>query len=136
MARLVKYLSIFIACWILLTSVLQFHHHDCSGNIYVHLTSYQDIESENCHECNHSNDCGTNEKQDCSMHIAEYKVSKEYNICNQDLPTQLYSDYTAPRIYIPDEFKINFSDLGIYYPLKYLGYLVMAFRAPPYAFEI
>ncbi len=68
-----------------LTTVLQFHHHDCDGNIYIHLTTLDDLSLGSSHHgiehCQHHNhdknqhDCDGG--KDCSMHLGAFTVSKQ-----------------------------------------------------------
>lgn len=77
-----SHISLIYSIIILIASMMQFHHHGCDGNIYVHLTTIEDlaIGSNGLHmnECDHSashhhnNECGVNDS--CAMHITEYKI--------------------------------------------------------------
>lgn len=85
MLRPNRILNIFTAITIVLASLLQFHHHDCNGNISIHLTTIDDITlgtlfsySEECSHTNrhtHQTDC--NSVEDCAMHIAISKTIKQ-----------------------------------------------------------
>lgn len=85
MLRPNRILNIFTTITIVLASLLQFHHHDCNGNISIHLITLDDITfgalfsySEECSHTNrhtHQTDC--NSIEDCAMHIAISKIIKQ-----------------------------------------------------------
>lgn len=126
----------------LLASVMQFHHHDCDGHIYLSLTAVTDIAlgdnyDDAVHECNHSHSrphkC--NGATRCSMHIGYQEIRKAINIPKTPLSTcgwiyeavchtlvfKAYESPAADRNY-PDIFK---------YLLKNIIYTSSIFRAPP-----
>lgn len=68
---------------VMMATLVQFHHHDCQGNIYWHLTLGTDIEIgvDGCsiEECHHDADSRCNHQHEhhngCSMHIGVAMVS-------------------------------------------------------------
>ena len=140
MRKSIQNISIIISFVVLLTSVMQFHHHDCSGNICIHLTSFDDISngfnnshSDNCHDCDDHNNGhhDTEDRQECSMHIAEYKASKECKIINGNTPVFLYlpiEGIKALKIFESLIAKIYYSQEII---LEIADCYFVSFRGPP-----
>lgn len=134
-----SYISIVSAVIILMASMMQFHHHDCDGNIYIHLTTIEDLafgrDGFHVDSCSHSDahdhntSCSTHDS--CAMHIAEYKavdndVSPDVECC--DL---LFA--------LPQEFKLKVPILlhrALYYEEELIineldPQMPIAMRAPP-----
>lgn len=131
--------SIFI---LLLSSVLQFHHHDSIGNICINLSVFYDLVlefsysdntnySHECNQENHDHSHHSHNEDACSMHIAEYKISKECNIYAFNIYADIISDYVSAKLFSVDENNENTINYENYYPLKFLYYSVISFRAPP-----
>lgn len=87
--RFLRYISMVITAVVVLTTVLQFHHHDCDGNIYIHLTTFDDLSLGHTHHgiehCTHDHDCGHNDcegESNCSMHLGAFTVSRQHDITN------------------------------------------------------
>ncbi len=86
--KFIHYISIILVTIVAFTSVIQFHHHDCDGNIYIHMTTFDDLslddshhEYEHCCHHNHDNehsDCDG--KKGCSMHLGDFTVSRQHDI--------------------------------------------------------
>lgn len=95
MKRFIPQISVCVIIIFALTSILQYHHHDCDGNIYIHLTSLDDFVIgsskhavfEHCdhnHICyGHENHSDNDEEHICSMHLGDYKIS-DYNVLCQE----------------------------------------------------
>lgn len=103
MKRLLPHISLVVLLVFAVTSVLQYHHHDCDGRIYIHLTTFDDIvignggnAIEHCrhnHKCesahHHSHEGSHDEDTTCSMHLGEYKGSEMDCDATEDSPTTL-----------------------------------------------
>lgn len=80
-----KIISTLVSITVVMASLLQFHHHDCDGNIYIHLTTLDDIalgySGLHIYECNHSDDhhhtTDCNDHENCALHIAISKATKQ-----------------------------------------------------------
>ncbi|MDE7153749.1 MAG: hypothetical protein K2O00_04825 [Muribaculaceae bacterium] len=83
-----KLLSIAMSVTIVLCSVVQFHHHDTEGNIYIN-TFLGELEVGFCHdcsdpgdhfhnECNHNHDEACGDTDNCSMHLDELATHEQY----------------------------------------------------------
>lgn len=72
---------------VMMATLAQFHHHDCQGNVYWHLTLDTDIELgiDGCSigDCHHDQDGGCRHHHehhsDCSMHIGAAMISDHDN---------------------------------------------------------
>ena len=85
-----KYLTLFLSVLVLLTTTLQFHHHDCHGSIFFPLSFEKDIvidaddgivALDDCPHhykegASHAPDCKGHKK--CSMHIDQSDISRQY----------------------------------------------------------
>ncbi len=134
-----SYISIVSAVIILMASMMQFHHHDCDGNIYIHLTTIEDLafgsggfRVDSCsHSDAHEHDTTCSTHDSCAMHIAEYKA------VDNDIPTDV--ECYDLLFDLPHEFKLKVSIR----PLRALYYeedliineiapqSLIAMRAPP-----
>lgn len=95
MRRYLPGISVVISVVFLITSVLQFHHHDCDGNIYIHLTTFDDFIIgtsdhliEKC-EHNHSSVPDGHDDVECSMHLGDYKASEFSVLLTDQAPISL-----------------------------------------------
>lgn len=102
MKKILPHISLIVLLVFAITSVLQYHHHDCDGRIYIHLTTLDDIvignggnAIEHCrhnHKCesahHHSHD-GHDDDATCSMHLGEYKGSEMDCDATEVSPTTL-----------------------------------------------
>ena len=82
---MIKYIiSIFLSITIVIASLLQFHHHDCLGNIYINVSAFNDItfghfgiHIKNCdHFSNVNHNQGCDKGKNCALHITLSKVTK------------------------------------------------------------
>ncbi len=142
----IHHISVLLIAIVALTSVIQFHHHDCDGNIYIHLTTFNDLSlgqfGNGIEKCNHHNhhDDGHNDcdgESDCSMHLGVYTVTRENDFnCIASLP--LIDGIISETIHICEyEVKAiskNSSNSGKLLRINDLIFSSSAFRAPPYSF--
>ncbi len=138
-----SFLSIFVLIVFALTSVMQFHHHDCYGNICIHLTTLDDLvlgQSNDIIEfCNHDvkHDSHHNhhhhEDTSCSMHLGCYKASEQNIIKVIIAPLQLYGLLHLNQIIIENKIVDIIVNVATYYD-DYINNVIKslsAFRAPP-----
>lgn len=114
-----RLLSIVMAVTIVLCSVVQYHHHDREGNIYLN-TFLGELEVGFCHdghghghhlhhECRHDHDGGCGETDGCSMHLDQ-------------LTTQ--------------ERHISLAPLGVPLCLAYINYILAVWHIPRLSTEL
>ena len=139
-----KYLTLFLSVLVLLTTTLQFHHHDCHGSIFFPLSFEKDIvidaddgivALDDCPHhykegASHAPDCKGHKK--CSMHIDQSDISRQY------LPflffpviSNLYK--LELKLYPGTIISGYMNDSG--YFLRHLSLIIRAssiFRAPPF----
>lgn len=137
-----SFISIFVLIVFALTSVMQFHHHDCYGNIYIHLTTLDDLvlgySNDIIEFCNHdvkhdSHHHHHHEDTSCSMHLGSYKVSEQNFIKIITAPLQLYGLLHLNQIIIENKIVDIIVNDAEYYD-NYINNVIKslsAFRAPP-----
>lgn len=133
-------ISIFVLIIFALTSVMQFHHHDCYGNIYIHLTTFDDLvigQSNGFVEhCNHDHEKDSHhhhEDASCSMHLGSYKGSEQSIIKVLITPLLLYGLLHLNQIKI-ETIIIDIIVGDAKYYDNYINNVIKsisAFRAPP-----
>lgn len=77
--------SSFLSITIVIASLLQFHHHDCLGNIYINVSAFNGItfghfgiHIKNCdHFSNVNHNQGCDKRKKCALHITLSKVTKQ-----------------------------------------------------------
>lgn len=78
--RLFALLSIVAAFSIVLGSIVQYHHHNSHGDIFLSVSLSADIEI-GCHhgigECHHDHDTGNCQDNDCAMHLDDLSLSRD-----------------------------------------------------------
>lgn len=137
MYKLQSGVSIFVLIVFALTSLMQFHHHDCYGNIYIHLTTFDDLvigqSNDFIERCNHDEDDAHHHKNDsCSLHFGCYKGSEQSVI--KLLPLPLLYGLLYLNLII---FENKITDIIIGDAIYYDNYInnviksISAFRAPP-----
>ncbi|MDE6643022.1 MAG: hypothetical protein K2K27_02875 [Muribaculaceae bacterium] len=76
--------SVLMTLTFVFSTMLQFHHHDHSGNIYLYVTCVGEVEL--CSHHHHHHDCcSDNDSQsesECAMHLDETIVNDDPNISN------------------------------------------------------
>ncbi len=87
--------SVLMTLTFVFSTMLQFHHHDVSGNIYLYVTGIGEVEisshhhpiGETCHNHSHTHNrhagCSDSENHsdsECAMHLDETIVNDDYNI--------------------------------------------------------
>lgn len=103
-------ISIIVILMIVMSSIIQFHHHDKNGNIIFAVTTitcngnvhnHSHSKHSNCCGCehHHDHDCGTGEN--CSAHLGDYQATKQTNLTIDDSPTiLLFASITDSEIRI------------------------------------
>lgn len=144
--QIIHHISVLLIAIIALTSVIQFHHHDCDGNIYIHLTTFDDLSLgqfgngiEKCNHHNHNNvehnDC--DEESDCSMHLGAYTVTRQHDL-NFIASLPLINGMISETIQICEcETKAISENSNNSEKQLRIDDLILsssAFRAPPYLF--
>lgn len=136
-----SFISIFVLIIFALTSVMQFHHHDCYGNICIHLTTIDDLRLEQAYSthahCDHGNGHNTHhdnqDESSCSMHLGSYKASEQNFIKVFATPLHLYGLLHLNQIIIENKIV----DIIVNDAEHYDNYIneviksISAFRAPP-----
>lgn len=130
----------FIAAMIIVVSLLQFHHHNCDGNIFVALTPDTDLvigqPRHLFHDCHH-NECGhrhsdtDNAESACAFHIGSYEIIKIRHLL-PDLPILIF-DYVIDALSIGrynDESR-RLSDLVLHQSVDFHPSRSVLFRGPP-----
>lgn len=143
MKRLLPHISIFVLMIFTITSVMQYHHHDCDGNIYIHLTTFDDLvigASEHAIEhCKHDHPCNSHHRhgqhhESCSMHLGDYKASETATIATE------WSTMTTPMflcdnaVVLPDDVPVAIMVIDAeYYDCRISECIssASALRAPP-----
>lgn len=136
-----SFISILVSIIFALTSVMQFHHHDCHGNICIHLTTVDDLlhnqsysATEHCsHEDGHNTQQPHQEDVSCSMHLGSYKASEQSIIKVFTAPLQLYGLLHLNQIVIKNKIIDIIVNDAEYYD-NYINKVIKslsAFRAPP-----
>ncbi len=142
MQKAFKYiLTVTVIMFTLLASVLQFHHHDCDGHIYLSLSTATEIAlgdyDDAIHECNHSHSrphkCNGGTR--CSMHISYQEIRKAINIPKTPLLTigaiyEVIGDTLISKTCASPNTDRNYLDI-FKYVLKNLIYSSSIFRDPP-----
>ena len=137
-----KYIfTVTVMMFTLLASVMQFHHHDSDGHIYLSLSTATEIAlgdyDDAIHECNHNHNrphkCNGGTR--CSMHISFQEIRKAVNIPKTPLSTigGLYESFCQTFIfktYTSPDTDRNYPDI-FKYALKNIIYSSSIFRAPP-----
>lgn len=136
-----------MAMLVIIASIAQLHHHDCDGNVIMHLTTWADlsIEDVTSNSCNHEQQsdshhqrCCNNEDLACSMHISVFKIEKKQSISQPDylpIPFLIASkhftinqiDFQSNGVNVDNTY--NYTNLCIH---KQNGIIsAKTFRAPP-----
>lgn len=133
-----------MAMLVIITSIAQFHHHGCDGNVIIHLTTWTDLSIGDATSsyCNHEHSdsqhqkCCNNEDIACSMHINVFKIEKKQTIPQPDyllIPFLIISqdinqiDILSNGVNIDNIY--NYTNICIH---KQNGIIsTKAFRAPP-----
>lgn len=135
-------INIFVVFVFALTSVLQFHQHDCDGNIHLHLTTLNDlaigsnVNSCECHKANvpgQSSENHTHGEGSCSMHIADYKASEYSEICD-DSPISLLDIFIAQNTFavsLSNEIIEKHTCLSVETVVSKIDLKGLSLRAPP-----
>ncbi len=140
MSKLLSHISIFVLFVFALTSVVQFHHHDCDGNICIHLTTLDDLVigvsdmpiKHFADGCAHSSD-NDSDDESCSMHLGYYKASEQGDIERPDSPIMIYGIVSVGRLLEINQLisvSVNDAECHDDYIEKIIK-SVLAFRAPP-----
>lgn len=135
-------ISILVSIIFALTSVMQFHHHDCYGNICIHLTTIDDLcnvhlnsSADYCHnEGKHDSQHHHHDGESCSMHLGSYKASEQNFIkVITTAPLQLYGLLHLNQIILENKIVDIIVNDAEYYD-NYINNVIKslsAFRAPP-----
>ena len=135
-------INIFVVFVFALTSILQFHQHDCDGNVHLHLTTLNDlaigsnINPCECHKANipeQSAGNHTHGEGSCSMHIADYKAS-EYCIVCDDSPISLLDIFIAQNTFavsLSNEIIEKHNCLSVETVVSKIDLNCLSLRAPP-----
>ena len=141
--KIIRYISAILINVIALTSVMQFHHHDCDGNIYIHLTTLDDLYIGHTHSslehCNNShktehNDCN-GKHSNCSMHLGVFTISKQHDssttIIFPSLSSWISSPFSLNTFYLDNQATLQLRSNR--YPICIKKRLLSAtsFRASP-----
>lgn len=142
--QIIHHISVLLVAIVALTSIIQFHHHDCDGNIYIHLTTFDDLSLGHSHngieKCKHHNhhDNGHNDcdgENACSMHLGVYTVTRQNDFNGiasfpvlDVIPAETLQVHGCETIAISENTGNN--DKPILYDDLILS--SSAFRAPPY----
>ena len=102
MKRCFSGISIIVLLMIVLSSIIQFHHHDKTGRIIFAITTICCNETNDhnhehseiflgCCHCEHhehnNHDCGS--KEDCSAHLGDFQATKQTSLIIDSHPTLL-----------------------------------------------
>lgn len=132
-----KYIALIMLAIIAVTSVAQFHHHCCEGEIYIHLTNIGDIVIggnniiDDCHHETHSpthhHHSDGHDADSCSMHISEFYADND-----KDLSIDI-SDCIVPSTFILKTEEVK-ATVKFHNPTSYLTAITKrasGMRAPP-----
>ncbi len=134
--NIIAILSSVVLLMIIGSSVLQFHHHDCDGNVCMALHSFHCCDDDAQNHKSHNQEHGPNEdKEQCSLRIDDFQVTKQSVL--DDTPPLLLSlfygiiDFKEALLII----KENHCDLNCIKDdalilLQYQEYQIL--RAPPF----
>ncbi len=123
---------------IAIVSVLQFHHHDCGGNIFINLSDNVelaigsgDFETAHCHH-SHKHPCD-HPSRGCILNIAPFEV-RQYAIDyvshqNNDLINAIEHVFNPDKITHSDSKSRYYHNTITYISTFHIG--VCGFRAPP-----
>ncbi len=135
-----------MAMLVIIASIAQFHHHDCDGNVIIHLTTWTDLSIGDAtlgscnheHSDSHHQNCCNNEDLACSMHINVFKIEKKQTIPQPDYLPISFSILSKHLIINQDNIQSNgvnidnsYSDINICIQKQNGIISTKTFRAPP-----
>ena len=142
MKKYIPHISVCVIIIFALTSIMQYHHHDCEGNIYIHLTTFEDLvigSSKHAIEhCNHDHACTNHQHRQhhvsCSMHLGDYKASEATTIDAECMTMAIPLFLSSYMIGLPDDIPTNILIVDAeYYDCSICESIssTSALRAPP-----
>lgn len=144
MKRYFSGISIVVMLMIVLSSIIQFHHHDDKGNIIFAVSAicHNEIDHEKhnaggilsgCCHCEHDeHDCGSG--NECSAHLGDYQATKQTSISIDNHPTLLlYAIFYEPEINTLNRYYISENSyFDVAPPIVEGVFNSVGLRAPPY----
>lgn len=125
-----------------MTSIMQYHHHDCDGNIFIHMTTFEDLvigtSKQTIEHCNHTHTCPHNQhgqhNESCSMHLGDYKASEPTTIITGSMMIPILLFIRSNKIGLPEDIPtdiLGINDEHYNCNIKEFTNTISALRAPP-----
>ena len=141
MKVLQKFITAFIAIFIVAISIIQFHHHDSDGSICMYM-NHGNIEATHQHHhevestCSHntfsceSHSCNEHE-YDCGIKLSQVSSSKKFSLEEHSFSFIVLYNLLSEYLGVNSEKNTTYGNIYVSEPLSHSYYHFGGLRAPP-----